>query len=132
MKRECEVVEMTEALRRRTTRNVAAAGSLFTVALLFFLMSYKIGTIRIGSHYFIPVEGLATFAIAICFIYAGTVKAFVSTSDKVLHFLIGEIVKRDGEVSHLAKLSELQAKSPKRKAEQIADGKTPKAPQSPH
>jgi hypothetical protein len=79
-------------------------------------MTYLIGTTTIGNRDFIPVAGLVHLAIAICFLYAGTTKLFVRTTDKVLYLLIEELVNRDAAISHQAKLTGLQEVSLRKQA----------------
>jgi len=108
IRRKVEVPAMIEYLRNRTSRNVALAGFHFTIALYFLVVTHNIGTTTIGSHDYIPVSGLLTLSLALCFIYAGSAKLYVRTTDKVLKLLIEEMFPDDAESSLLAHLSEVQ------------------------
>ena len=106
---------MIEILRKRTTRNVPLAGFYLTIALYLLGMTYGFGTVRIGYHNFVPVSGLVSLALALCFIYMASVKLFVRTTDKVLKLLTEEMFKDDTEASILTMMCKqpMPAEKPK-------------------
>jgi len=90
-----EAAEVADALRRRTTRNFPLAGFYLTLAVYFVIATYSIGTVKIGSHHFVPVGGLVTFGLGLVFMYAAARKLFVRTSDKAVKVLIAALMDAD-------------------------------------
>ena len=114
IRRKAEASTMIEMLRKRTTRNVPLAGFYLTLALYFLFATYSIGTTRIGQDNFVPVRGHVTLALALCFIYAASMKLFVRTSDKVLKLLTEEVFKDDSEARVLTMFDKVQASHARR------------------
>jgi len=125
IRRKAEAATIIEMLRKRTTRNVPLAIFNLTFALFFIFQTVSIGTRQIGSHDFVPVQGLVTLALALIFVYATSVNLFVRTSDRVLLILTEEIFKHDSEAQVLTMLNTVHTSHAKRKVEQVMDVNRP-------
>ena len=94
MKRRNQEAKAIKLLRKRTTRNMPAAGACFTLAFFLFMFVCADGTMKLGQRNVISVEGLGILAVAFGLVYAGIRLLWVSQRDRIMCLLVENMIDR--------------------------------------